>query len=200
MKKKVQQMKKYHKLKKSLKFSEQDFSDDDVKVLEEKVIEKDNEITSLRNDKLKLEEKLEEAEGSVKHTKTDGKTYSSEMRLMVFDALICQTPTEHIPTLIEKFSKKKKFSKRTGVNLDDVPSRTTVEAMTRELGCISDLETAEALMQNEDLTMGFDAKTQEGIHVNSVHFTTPACYEAALDELSGTASDYAHICDTAYKL
>ena len=47
--------------------------------------------------------------------------------------------------------------------------------------------------------MGFDATTQEGTHVNSIHFTTKTgCVAAAVDELpGGTAADYAnHVTQT----
>ena len=44
--------------------------------------------------------------------------------------------------------------------------------MVRELGAISDLQTAEAILGNQDCTLGFDATTQEGIHLNSIHITT----------------------------
>ena len=51
---------------------------------------------------------------------------------------------------------------------------------------------------SKDVTIGFDATTQEEIHVNSIHFTTEnECVAAAVDELAGgTAEDYAqHICE-----
>ena len=52
-------------------------------------------------------------------------------------------------------------------------------------------------------TLGFDATTQEGQHVNSIHFTTQEqCLAAAVDELpGGTAADYHHhITDTVDNL
>ena len=56
--------------------------------------------------------------------------------------------------------------------------------MTRELGSISDLQAAEAIMVNKNTTLGFDATTQEGQHVNSIHVTAEnSCYAVAVDEL-----------------
>ena len=75
--------------------------------------------------------------------------------------------------------------------------------MTRELGSISDLQAAEAIMANKNTTLGFDATTQEGQHVNSSHVTPEnSCYAVAVDELlGGTAQDYsAHICDSIENL
>ena len=47
-----------------------------------------------------------------------------------------------------------------------------MESMARELGVISELQAAEAILANENCTPGFDATTQEGVHINSIHFTT----------------------------
>ena len=38
-------------------------------------------------------------------------------------------------------------------------------AMVRELGAISDLQAAEALLENRDCALGFDATTQEGQYI-----------------------------------
>ena len=48
------------------------------------------------------------------------------------------------------------------------------------------------ILANENCTLGFDATTQEGVHVNSIHVTTNTrCYSVAVDELpSGTAGHY----------
>ena len=129
----------------------------------------------------------------MKDTKSDGRIYSPETRMMVFDAIVNQVPTNNIPKLIQK------YSLRSGLTLKDVPHRTTVEAMARELDAIAELQTAEAVIANKDCTLGFDANTQEGVHVNSLHFTTALdCYAAAVDEFAGgTAEDYQqHICDS----
>ena len=70
-----------------------------------------------------------------------------------------------------------------------LPLRTS-HAMARELGVIAELLVAETLIGNKHSTFGFDATTQEGQHVNSIHFTTEGRY-LAVDELpGGTAADY----------
>ena len=93
-----------------------------------------------------------------------------------------------MPNIIET------FSKRLGVPHDRIPSRGSVENMVLEMGVISDLLTAETLYDGEDITLGFDATTQEGVHVNSIHVTlkvAPGCLVVALDQLpGGTAQDY----------
>jgi len=41
--------------------------------------------------------------------------------------------------------------------------------MARELVVIADLQSAELAITTNDLTLGFDATAQDGVHVNSVH-------------------------------
>lgn len=163
----------------------------------ERINSMNSEIHDLQVENLLLGEKIQDLESGKKLTKTDAKSYSNEMRLMVFDAISNQVPTANIHNLI------KKFGLRFTISLSDVPKRATVEAMTRELGGISDLQTAEALLANTHSTLGFDATTQEGIHLNSIHFTTKEnCYFVAVDELpGGSAEDYQiHICDSISNL
>ncbi|KAK6186848.1 hypothetical protein SNE40_006116 [Patella caerulea] len=111
--------------------------------------------------------------------------------MKVFDCIVAQVPTKNIPDLLLK------TSSRSGITLTNVPHRSTVEAMVRELGAISDLQTAEAILDNKDCTLGFDATTQEGVHLNSIHVTTEtSCYVVDADELpGGTSEDYFHHID-----
>ena len=126
-----------------------------------------------------LEEQVQElTEAHVNITKTDGKAYCPDIRMMVYDAIVDQAPTVNIPHMIEQ------FTWRCDITLTDVPHRSTVESMTRKLGLISDLQAAEAIMANKNTTLGFDATTQEGQHVNSSHVTPEnSCYAVAVDEL-----------------
>ena len=88
-----------------------------VKELEHKLSLKDKEILKLQNDNFILEEKVQEmvAESKKQETKEDGRTYSPEIRMMVFDAIVAQVPTYNITELITK------ISRRCGVTLIDVP-------------------------------------------------------------------------------
>ena len=79
--------------------------------------------------------------------------------------------------------------------------KTTVERMAIELGVISDLQASEFLYSNQNITLAFDATTQEGVHINviSVHIEKGRQeYALSIEELpGGTAQDYAdHICRT----
>jgi len=155
----------------------------------------EKDIRTLENEKLELEDMVVELKkkNPVINTKMDGKTYSVDTRMKVFDILVNQVPTENIPKLMER------IAERSGDTLSDIPNRTTVEQMARELGIIADLQTSELAMKTKNLTLGFDATTQEGVHVNSIHFTTKEeTHVIAVDELpGGTTDDYHnHICDS----
>ena len=126
-----------------------------------------------------------------------GKRYSDDMRMYVYDAIVNQVPTRNIPILLAK------FTQRAGIEVDSVPHRNTVEMMARELGAISDIQVAKVLMHQDNLTLGFDATTQEGVHINSIHATTKSmCHVIAIDELpGGTGDDYQlHICESIDRL
>ena len=112
--------------------------------------------------------------------------YSADIRALIYDMLVCQVPTHSVASLLQQ------IGKHTGYRFNHIPHRTTVEQMVHELGVISDLQAAEIAFSTKNLTLGFDATTQEGVHVNSVHFTTEsACMVVAIDKLAGgTAYDY----------
>lgn len=73
------------------------------------------------------EKKIQNLESEQKLTKAEAKSYSNDMRLMVFDAITSHVPTANVHNLIPK------FALCCNVSLSDVPKRATVEAMTREL-------------------------------------------------------------------
>ena len=82
-----------------------------------------------------LKERPEEP-GNVNQSKIDNKTYSSRTR-MVFYCIINKVPTANVPSVITQ------VLKRAGLDVDSVPQRNAIEFMTRELGAIAELQTAE---------------------------------------------------------
>ena len=116
------------------------------------------------------------------------KQYNINTRMMVYDAITNQVPTMNIPVLMHS------YNKRLGTTLDYVPHRTTVEQMAKEVGVISHLQCAEALLANSNATLAFDATTQEGVHIYAIVITTETqTLACAIDELpGGCAKDYAN--------
>jgi len=96
---------------------------------------------------------------------------------MVYDNIINQVPTQNIPALIER------YAKRHGETSRSTPHMNTVEQMARELASIADLKSAELATKTKHITLGFDANTQEGVRINSIHLTTETdCNVIAADE------------------
>ena len=148
--------------------------DDEIVKQHTEMNSKDAVIRHLESEILLIEETVEmlqcESSGPLQK---EGKPFSLETRMLVYDAIVNRVSSRNIPILLHK------FAKRSGLKIDSVPHRTTVEVMARELGVVSDLQAAELLMANSDLTHGFDATTQEGVHINSVHITS--CNVIAID-------------------
>ncbi|XP_047126932.1 uncharacterized protein LOC124808016 [Hydra vulgaris] len=138
------------------------------------------EIARLENDMTQIEE----VDRIASVTSGDNKAYSIQTRMIIYSMLLCNVPTGNIPILL------KKIAQYFGVGLLHIPQCITVEQMARELGCISDMQAAEWAISNTNLTLGFDATTQEGVHINSVHLTSKSkCQVIALDQLPGGTSD-----------
>ncbi|XP_065662531.1 uncharacterized protein LOC136085171 [Hydra vulgaris] len=154
-------------------------------MLSQQLAEKNSAILILQNEIQNLQEELEEIKQVTQNTKNE-KCYSADIRRLIYDMLVCQVPTQSVPSLLRK------IGEHTGYRFSQIPHRTTVEQMMRELGVLSDLQAAEIAFTTKDLTLGFDATTQEGVHINAVHLTTESvCMVVAIDQLpGGTAYDY----------
>ncbi|XP_065656483.1 uncharacterized protein LOC136081955 [Hydra vulgaris] len=161
-------------------------------MLSQQLAHKNSEILVLQNDILILQEKVEQMQQITRNTKTE-KCYSADIRALIYDMLMCQVPTHSVPTLLSKIGEHTGYQfRRTHLAITCIICSTTVEQMMHELGVILDLLTAEIAFSTKNLTLGFDATTQEGVHVNVVHLTTESvCMVVAIDQLpGGTAYDY----------
>ena len=134
--------------------------------LKEKLVINSQVIKSLEHQNLLLEEKIHSLEFNLLVSKKNKKTYSTVLRTLVFDAVTNQVSANCISSLIQS------FTQHLGVTIKTVPCRTTVEQMVRELGVITDPQTAEIAISEKNLTLGFDGTTQEGVHASCIHLTT----------------------------
>ena len=104
--------------------------------------EKDNVISYLEDANQSLQTRVEASESDTASLiaaifQSDSRTYSVPTRLMVYDLVMNQVPTHNIPSVLDQ------VIKRTGAKLDRIPHRNTVEMMVREMGVITELQTAE---------------------------------------------------------
>ena len=123
-----------------------------------------------------------------KTSNKEGKQYNIQTRMRVYCLLEGNTSTGSIPGIMQEFFPTEK-----------APQRTTVERNAVELGLLSDMMAAEALYNTPNVTLCFDASTQEGVHFNTLHITTET--ESILLDVEqlagGRAMDYAeHIFTT----
>ena len=72
---------------------------------------------------------------------------------------------------------------------------TTAEMMARELGVVMDLQAAELLMTNTNLTLGFDSTTQEGVHINGAQINGAQINGAQINgaQINGAQINGVHI-------
>ncbi|XP_033122099.1 uncharacterized protein LOC117121105 [Anneissia japonica] len=170
------------------------------KELKKKLKEKDEALLLRENKCLELEEALKDAvkeQEKMWNCKRDGTTFSNETRELVYNMLNLGVPTQHIEELIVK------SGSTFGYNVVNQPKRSSAENMARELGAISDFQCAQFMLASANLTLGFDATTQEGTHVNGVYISSNVeSMVIALDELpGGTHIDYeSHIKETINNL
>ena len=61
---------------------------------------------------------------------------------------------------------------QSGKEMDRVPSRRCVEDMTREMGVISDIQVCIAILSSKCCTLGWDATSLDGSHLNGIYITT----------------------------
>ncbi|ELU09694.1 hypothetical protein CAPTEDRAFT_208350 [Capitella teleta] len=75
---------------------------------------------------------------------------------------------------------------------EDIPVKSTVQKMALEMGVMSDIQVADFMHSHQCVTLGFDATTQDGIHVNAIHVTHGnECVVLSLKlPPGGTGSDY----------
>ena len=146
-----------------------------------------DENAMLQHELIELEDDLNERDDAVV-TKRNGKSYATQLRLLVYVAITLQVPTQNIPRMLLLISQALERP------LSSVPHRTTIESMARELGVLSKVQAAELMLKSHNLTIGFDATTQLGRHFNSVHIThNGGCMVLDVRVLpGGTAQDYAN--------
>ena len=136
----VKEQRKHNRLKRSYKRKRKNKNSKTVPLvkytqLKEEIKKKDEIIRSLELEKSELEEQLAEQQTETDtNTLKDKKTYGVPMRMLVYDSVINQVPTENIPALIES------HAKRRSEVLSSVPHRNTVEQMAHELDTIADLK------------------------------------------------------------
>ena len=90
----------------------------------------------------------------------------------------------------------------TGQILDHVPTPKTIGEWTIQLGVICDIQTGEAMHENENLSLGWDSTPIDGDHLNEIHISLPgppitSHVLQVVNMPGGTARDYCDSIKTA---
>nr|KAI8760860.1 hypothetical protein BgiMline_008013 [Biomphalaria glabrata] len=117
----------------------------DTSYLLKQLEEKNERIRQLEHDYLLLEEKCNEEKQLI--AKKDKKTYSSAMRLLVYEAIDSEVSTGYIPTIIAN------YAKLMGITAGSIPQRSSAEEMERELATFPEM-TDTSVDQIYDLLAG----------------------------------------------
>ena len=171
----------------------------DASVCHDECVQKEedlkDQISFLEDELLKLKSETEMQTDAV--VTKDGKVYNSAVRRSIYNALSHQCPVEHASAIVgytaEQFL---------GRPLKSLPCAATVSRMARELGVLSDIQSADALLHSPSSGIAWDATDLHGRHVNEIHVVTggsdeqPHKYHClSIGQLpGGTTNDYtAHI-------
>ena len=121
----------------------------------------------------------------------DGKSYSANVRRLIYNEVVCDVPVKHCGYLLSVFS-----SELCGKRLTNVPCLSTCAQMAYELSIITTLQLMEYLLdraKDNNICLSWDATTVEGCHINEIHFTVDRTNCLILDVRhlpGGKTSDY----------
>ena len=158
--------------------------------LQRTITQQKTEIAKLHQYSEDLELTLKDNQLEKKELKTKkGKAYSSDLRCLVYNQLVCDVPVKNCGFLINAFSRV-----LCKADLASTPSPATCAQMAYELGVITTIQLMERmLMQNGPICLSWDATTLDGAHINEIHLTVNRSECLTLDVRhipGGKASDY----------
>ena len=144
-------------------------------------------------DKLKdLAEKEEKAD--VLNLK-EGTAYTGKLRKAVYCCVLNSVPLDNVADVLGCV-----LSELAGLKLDALPSRSSVCRMAREMGSLTDLQTADLVLKNPHSTLCWDATTLGGSHINQIHISTDPSTQSTIsvETLSGGRTiDYVNHIESA---
>ena len=119
-------------------------------------------------------------------------SYNYSLRVLVYVLLNGNAPIKNQSTILSS------ILMWLNIKCDKVPCMSTVNNMLREVSVLSSLFTVKFMLDRSVLRIGFDATTQEGVHVNCLYIGDK--YDIRIIDMrelpGGAASDYVkHITD-----
>ena len=123
----------------------------------------------------------------------NNKQYSVSYRKAAYCCLVNQVPVETTGIVIQTIVKE-----IAGKTLDSCADATTVSQFSYELGTLSDIQCCESMLENDNLTLSWDATSLQCDHINEIHVSYAADDDGPPKSLcmqintlpGGTATDY----------
>ena len=78
----------------------------------------------------------------------------------------------------------------TGDCVQSLPSVATISRMAYEMGVLSDIQSGELLVTQDNITLAWDATCIDGSHINEVHICAPGGKANVLQINGGKTDDY----------
>ena len=116
---------------------------------------------------MKAELKEVSQAATVLDTKDDNKWYDVPLRKCLYTCLLNQAPVDKASEIIKYIMKT-----LTGITLTETPSKSTTSQMVLEISIMCDIQVAEALLEEKNVTLAWDATSLDGEHINEVHVLT----------------------------
>jgi hypothetical protein len=128
-------------------------------------------------------------------TMRNKKMYDIPIRKCIYYCLLNNVSVETAATVIEMVVKE-----MTGDCVQSLPSVATISRMAYEMGVLSDIQSGELLVTQDNITLAWDATCIDGSHINEVHICAPGGKANVLqiNELPGGKTDdyYTHIANS----
>ena len=153
------------------------------------------EHNNLKRYSQNIELTLKDAISKESESRTDGKitiktgkSYTPDIRKMVYQQLTCDVPVKNCGHIISAF-----FSIFLKKELNSVPSPASCAQMAYELGVITTIQLMEHMLNNSAICLSWDATTVDGAHINEIHLTVNKTECLSLDVrhiAGGKTADY----------
>ena len=118
-------------------------------------------------------------------TMRNKKMYDIPIRKCIYYCLLNNVSIETAATVIEMVVKE-----MTGDCVQSLPSVATISRMAYEMGVLSDIQSGEHFVTQDNITLAWDATCIDGSHINEVHICAPGGKANVLQINGGKTDDY----------
>ena len=158
-----------------------------IDFLKERVQNYRSTIDELENKLTQFSDKINEMKSKLIDTKTDGKTFNSDLRMTVYELSTAEVSVENMSTVIK--SVLHRLAKK---DVHSLPDTKTYTRIVREMGALSRMHVQEVLSNEENTTLKYDGTSKKKTHYLEVQVESQKqCFTTGISMMaSGTADSY----------